>query len=469
MINSRYITSENNSMLDANTFVIILYATFFFQAALLLVMSIYVRGYQSIQMWALGSLALGLGFACIHLRTFGFFAHELIVLTNVFIIIGGILYYYATIKQLQLPSKRKAVFSGSAFFIILIAIFTYVWENIDVRMVLFSFGFSILLSYMGYLLIRHAKPNIKRPAYFMALLFSLVTIFLIVRGFSVIFDGQLSGHIFVGEFLQSISIIFGLGISQLWTIGIIVLKNCILQESLAEKSRELEASAEDKGKLISILSHDLRGPVTTLASFTDILASDNFNPESAKYKEMVGAMQRTAYSTSILLDNLLDWGQMKSSFEQVEKTEMVYSEIIPDVMNLLTTTAESKKIQIIDAIPPSTKIVGDRRMIQGIFRNLISNAIKFTPKDGMIRLSLISSEVETPVFAIKDNGIGMNDATLDKIFERNEKTHRSGTNGESGIGLGLSLCREFVMKHDGCIWATSEPEKGSTFYFTIGN
>src|SRR5574344_1477572 len=235
-------------MLDANTFVIILYATFFFQAALLLVMSIYVRGYQSIQMWALGSLALGLGFACIHLRTFGFFSHELIVLTNVFIIIGGILYYYATIKQLQLLSKRKAVFSGSAFFIILIAIFTYVWDNLDVRVVLFSFGFSILLSYMGYLLIRYAKPNVKRPAYFMALLFILVTFFLIVRGFSVIFDGKFSGNIFVGEFLQSISIIFGLGISQLWTIGIIVLKNCILQESLAEKSRELEASVAEKGK-----------------------------------------------------------------------------------------------------------------------------------------------------------------------------------------------------------------------------
>src|SRR5574344_899657 len=203
-------------MLDANTFVIILYATFFFQAALLLVMSIYVRGYQSIQMWALGSLALGLGFACIHLRTFGFFAHELIVLTNVFII--------------------------------LIAVFTYVWDNLDVRVVLFSFGFSILLSYMGYLLIRYAKPNVKRPAYFMALLFILVTFFLIVRGFSVIFDGKFSGNIFVGEFLQSISIIFGLGISQLWTIGIIVLKNCILQESLAEKSRELEASVAEKGK-----------------------------------------------------------------------------------------------------------------------------------------------------------------------------------------------------------------------------
>lgn len=455
-------------MLDANTFVIILYATFFFQAGLLLVMSIYVRGYQSIQMWSYGSLALGLGFACIHLRSIGFNEKELIVLTNLFLNIGGILYYYATINQLQIPSRRKSVIAYSVFFMGLIVVFTYIWDIMDVRMVLFSFGFSTLLSYNGYLLIRYAKPNLKRPAYFLAFLFSLVALFLVVRGLSVLLDGETTHNIFVGDFLQSISIIFGLGISQLWTIGIIVLKNCILQDILACKTQEMETNAEEKGKLISILSHDLRGPVTTLASFTDILAGEHFTSDSPKYKEMVVAMQRTAYSTSILLDNLLDWGHLKTHIDSVQKSELVYADIISEVMNLLSSTAEAKKIQIIDTIPPSTKIVGDRRMIQAIFRNLMANAIKFTPKDGIIKLSLTFYDNQIPVFAIKDSGIGMDEHQLKTLFDRNAKNQRNGTNGENGIGLGLTLCYDFVIKHQGCIWAVSEPNRGSTFYFTLG-
>lgn len=135
-------------------------------------------------------------------------------------------------------------------------------------------------------------------------------------------------------------------------------------------------------------------------------------------------------------------------------------------MPVLQAQAEYKHITITDKIPAERPLNSDPKMTQSIFKNLVANAIKFTPTNGNILLQTNTENGKT-AFSISDNGIGMNEELLENLFNLGPKGRRSGTNGETSTGLGLMICKEFVEKHGGRIWVESEVGKGSTFSFCL--
>jgi signal transduction histidine kinase len=199
----------------------------------------------------------------------------------------------------------------------------------------------------------------------------------------------------------------------------------------------------------------------------DFMADKRSGLNEAVMQEMAEAMKKSVHSTNILMDNLLDWATLQRGLKEIQKVQLTYGELINPVMPTLTIQAESKKITIVDDIPAATPLFADPKMVQSIFRNLLANALKFTPANGRVQLLSNVDKDGCLVFSVKDNGIGMEKEVLDNLFQINALSRRTGTDGEKSTGLGLMLCKEFVEKHGGAIWVESEPGVGSTFSFRL--
>ena len=129
--------------------------------------------------------------------------------------------------------------------------------------------------------------------------------------------------------------------------------------------------------------------------------------------------------------------------------------------------ATTKDIQIIIDIPPDLSVFADEKMFDSILRNLSTNAVKFTPKGGMITVAAKPGQENRVEVSVKDTGVGISREMAENLLHQNEKSNRLGTNNEPGTGLGLNICKEFIEKHGGRFWVVSEESKGSTFYFTL--
>jgi signal transduction histidine kinase len=454
-------------MLDIKSLVLVIAETYLVQALILFLMAKYINMYRSIRFWAFGSMLLCFGFICLFLRSYGRFENELVLLTNAFQVGGILLFYVGTKRMMNISVKNNYAIWFSITYLSLTVLFTYIVENMDIRIILFSVAICILTFRIANILMKHSTKANKQTAKLLAGVFYGITAIMALRVLATICFPFNCNNFFQGNFINDFTFLIGSGLGFFWAIGIIVLKNQTLNTELLERSNELLKSNSDKDKLLSILAHDLRGPINTLSSFTDILVDPTNNIQADKLRAIQLSMQRTAHSASILIDNLLDWSRIQQNIHPFFPQTLVYNDFMSEVMSILLSSAESKNIQIIDNILPSTELIGDRRMVQSIFRNVLANAIKFTPKNGEITLSTEITANGKTVFCVQDTGIGMDDELLASLFDRKSNNNRIGTNGESSTGLGLILCMDFVEKHGGRLWATSKTGQGSTFHFTL--
>jgi len=168
-----------------------------------------------------------------------------------------------------------------------------------------------------------------------------------------------------------------------------------------------------------------------------------------------------------LLENLLHWARMQQGLIPFKREHVVLHLIVEESVAMLMDAAKSKKIDILCNIPHEITVFADSNMLQTVIRNLVSNAVKFTPHGGRITITAIVTADKSVKISIKDSGIGMSPEIIDHLFQLDVKTSRNGTDGEPSTGLGLLLCNEFVEKHGGRFNVESDEGKGSTFYFTI--
>jgi len=257
-------------------------------------------------------------------------------------------------------------------------------------------------------------------------------------------------------------------IGLLWTFGFIIMLNQRLNSEIVLKTKELEAMILDKDKFFSILAHDLRGPIATTVSMTELMIDGSYNFSKEDLLRLSVSLNKSAHSTNELLENLLEWTGLHRGLKTFSPIKTSFAELMVPFLPPLMETAKNKQITLNNDIPDDTAIFADPHMIQTVFRNLIINAIKFTPEGGCIKLSVHNNENGQMFFSIKDSGIGMDQDTLNTLFRIDFKNNRSGTNGEPSSGLGLLLCKEFIEKHGGSIWVESEVDKGSTFSFNLG-
>ncbi len=233
------------------------------------------------------------------------------------------------------------------------------------------------------------------------------------------------------------------------------------------QKKELERLNSEKDKFFSIIAHDLRSPLSGLMTLSEIMAHDSGDLSPELKKEMMQDLRNTARNTFNLLSNLLEWSRMQRGYIEFNPQVFGLKALITDNFTIAADLARNKSITLINEIPDEQEVFADFNMLQTIFRNLTSNAIKFTPTDGKVTISSSPGKSNSVEITVKDSGIGMSADLLSNLFRLGASTRRPGTEGEPSTGLGLILCKEFIEKHGGKIWAESAPGEGSMFVFTL--
>ena len=246
-----------------------------------------------------------------------------------------------------------------------------------------------------------------------------------------------------------------------------------LQVLVKERTSELnKANAElkeinaTKDKLFSIIAHDLRGPFTSLLGFSDLMIENIRNYDVDKFEKLLNHINSAAKSAYTLLENLLLWARSQNKQLLFKPANINISNLIKEVIVSINSMASLKNIALENNISVDVNGWADANMLTAIVRNLISNAIKFSNHGGLIEITGLSKENAVEI-SVSDNGVGMSDEVINKLFRVENHMSLTGTAHEKGTGLGLLICREFVEKHGGKIWVESNPGKGSRFTFTL--
>lgn len=245
-------------------------------------------------------------------------------------------------------------------------------------------------------------------------------------------------------------------------IALLQAKNKLISES----SLQLKESNTTKDKLFSIIAHDLRSPFTSLLGFSSLLKEE---AESGNFENVVSYSQQlssVATNTYELIDNLLNWTRSQQNSIKPNPNPLNLFELVSKIVQSIQVKANEKKISIITNIDETTEVVADKNMLQVIFRNLLSNALKFTYNGGKITIEC-EEKPDLFVISVADNGEGIESEIMDNLFLDNSGYSTIGTENEQGSGLGLMLVKDFAQRIGGTIWVESTPEKGSIFSFTI--
>ena len=235
---------------------------------------------------------------------------------------------------------------------------------------------------------------------------------------------------------------------------------------LQKYSEELKESNATKDKFFSIIAHDLKSPFNSIIGFSELL-TENYREYSEKeIEDSLNTIKKSSRQAYDLLENLLVWARSQTGKIDFRPETFALSQSISNTLAIARSIAGKKNIQIINNIQEPCLVYADKNMLNTILRNLLANAIKYTPRNGSIIIDCRqhSGNIE---FLVKDNGIGIPKQSIEQLFRIDSKYSTPGTEKEQGTGLGLILCREFVEKHGGKIWAESEEGKGSAFCFTL--
>jgi len=246
-------------------------------------------------------------------------------------------------------------------------------------------------------------------------------------------------------------------------------KNSIIQDLMNKKeetNKELEVLNSTKDRIFSIIGHDLRAPLANIIQSMNLIASDKLIYEEWKQENFFDTISDSAANSMHLLENLLDWSKIQLGESSFFPKDFNLLQSIRPTIALLKGVAAKKRISIVEKLSSNPYVYADKRMIEVILRNLVSNSIKFTNEDGHITIK-VSVDKGFAKIVIIDNGIGMSREKMETLFDLTKNNVAYGTKGETGTGFGLVLCKNLTQQNGGSISIWSEIEKGSEFTFTI--
>jgi len=236
--------------------------------------------------------------------------------------------------------------------------------------------------------------------------------------------------------------------------------------NLEKSQEELKAIYNQKEKIFSILSHDLRSPFSVLFGFTDILYNecDHLSPEEIRdFSNRINSISKRIFD---LLDNLLEWSQIQTNKKVFNPSGIDISTVINKALEFNIETALSKSIVIKNHVPEGTHVFADRNMMISVFMNLISNTIKYSHVGGDVHITIFDNG-EKIEFSVVDRGVGILPERIPSILSEFSRDTTPGTEGERGSGLGLIICSDFISKHGNQLRIESEPGKGTTVSFEL--
>jgi two-component system, sensor histidine kinase and response regulator len=236
------------------------------------------------------------------------------------------------------------------------------------------------------------------------------------------------------------------------------------KEQISVQAAELETVNKTKDKLFAIIGHDLRGPVGSLALVLNLIGRDEMSQD--EFKKVANEIKEEVDTVYITLENLLIWSRSQMKGIQTVKKHLDMAHAADRPMQLLQQSADVKNIALINGIPRGSYALADNDQVDFIIRNLVANAIKFTPEGG--RVSVAATKVnEWLTISVQDNGSGIEEEVLQQIFSINNVSGSSYSGSKAGTGLGLIMCKEFIENNGGRIWVESKVGVGSVFYFTL--
>ncbi|MEO8763381.1 MAG: PAS domain-containing sensor histidine kinase [Ginsengibacter sp.] len=235
---------------------------------------------------------------------------------------------------------------------------------------------------------------------------------------------------------------------------------------LENLNRELKDLSLSKDKFLSVISHDLRNPLTALLISSDTLSQDTKSPDFDKVRPFIDLINRTSHNILKQLDETVEWAQMQleKAIFNPEKIHLFLK--VNKILDLLQVVAAQKNVILENKIPPDILVNADILMLRSVFQNLITNSIKYSLENGLVTITAVQVDNMIEI-AITDTGIGMTEAVTNQLFSNIHSTSIPGTNNEKGTGLGLILVKDFVRQNGGTIRAESEPGKGTRIYFTL--
>ncbi len=239
-----------------------------------------------------------------------------------------------------------------------------------------------------------------------------------------------------------------------------------LEKLVAERTSELEQANATKDKFFSIIAHDMKDNFGGLLGYAEMLSSDFDRLKNEERKSMANVIWDLSGQLYKLLQNLLEWANIQTGNMIFNPTRFPLAAFIQDEFTLLNEYA-SKKQQTLTFYPTEEIMVNaDESMLSSVMRNVVMNAVKFTPEKGTINVSIQKQEDKANII-IKDNGVGISSENLKRLFKVNESVKTYGTNQEPGTGLGLILCKEFLVKNGGDISIESKEGEGTTVTFHV--
>ena len=238
------------------------------------------------------------------------------------------------------------------------------------------------------------------------------------------------------------------------------------EEEIRRVNTELRNAIAEKDRFFSIIAHDLKSPISGFLALSKILVEDFEDLTVKEINSSLNALHKSSLSVFALLENLLEWAKVQQGMLTCARRPFPLKDIIRSSIDFKHSIAEQKEITVRDDTPDDLIADIDLPMIGTVLRNLLSNALKFSNRGGRVLITAHQSGDMITV-AVQDEGVGMDQNTLSMLFSIDNKITRPGTEGEASTGLGLILCKEFVEKHGGKIWAESSPGLGTTFYFTL--
>ena len=258
-------------------------------------------------------------------------------------------------------------------------------------------------------------------------------------------------------------VVFFLGAAGLWIYYRMSNKYLSVIEN---RNIELAQINATKDKFFSIIGHDLRTPFNGIIGFSDVLIEQINNNKFDEVKVIAEIIHNSSLRAMDLLSNLLEWSRTQTGRMEIIPEDFDFKDVVDEVQKLLNEAALHKSINITKDLIENGWVFADRKMINTVTRNLVSNAIKFTNTGGKINISTMKKNNEM-VVTVTDNGVGIKDEMISRLFIISKNNSTPGTENEEGTGLGLILCKEFVEKNNGKIWVESSVGNGSSFHFTI--
>ena len=241
----------------------------------------------------------------------------------------------------------------------------------------------------------------------------------------------------------------------------------IALEALKKSEEDLRKINAEKDKFFSIIAHDLRSPFNGFLGLTEIMTEGLQRMTLAEIKTYAMTVRSSATNLFRLLGNLLEWSRMERGLTEFAPATYLLMPKISESLVLVLDAAGKKEITVGYNVPEEMVVIADGNMFEGIIRNLVTNAVKFSHKSGSVMISAKSVSDKFIEISVNDKGIGMSAERINDLFRLDVNTNRKGTEGEYSTGLGLLICKDFIEKHGGQLWIESEEEKGSTFRFTI--